>query len=675
MLTLRTVLSGLSAGLLAVGVALTGALDRAELGMLDRLFEWRGPQRPATPIVIVNIDEDSFDELDMAWPFPRALHARLLDRLGAGQPLAIGLDILFPEASPRGADDDAALAEAVARAGNVVLAAAITHVSEGFYEKIDLNVPVPAIREGAAGVAPVNEHVDEDGRLRRAVLHHWLADQRVPSWDVALYRVIERAGLAVAPLPEADVVPINFRGGPGTFPWVPYHRVVSGDVPPELFRGKIVLVGATSPMLQDIFSTPFGRARQMSGVEIHAHALDMLIRGDHLHAVPRWVSLVGAALAAFGATWLATRLRALRGFLAAISMWGALAATTFALFALGGVWFQAVSVTLGLVLGYGATVIDSYVREQRERRRLAQFFSPAVLREITRQRSDRALSSQRRLVTVLFSDIRGFTSISERVEPEQVAALLSEYLTEMTEVVFRHHGAVDKYIGDSIMALYNAPFDDPDHAANAVRTALELQERTLAVSAHWEAQLGAQIRIGVGISTGEVVVGTLGSRQRLEYTAIGDTVNLASRVEGLTREYEASIIVTESTCALVRERFLIRELGAVPVRGRARPVQIYGILPTDLRKHPRAALDAAATLVAVVDGRAWTVRTRDVGEGGLAVTGLPATLAPGTRVEIRCEGGTLPRPLVAEGVIVWRDGEAAGLEFTARPLDAALPGS
>ncbi|MGH7311785.1 MAG: CHASE2 domain-containing protein, partial [Candidatus Rokuibacteriota bacterium] len=250
MLALRTVVSGLSAGLLAVGVALTGALDRAELGMLDRLFEWRGPQRPAAPIVIVNIDEDSFDELDMAWPFPRALHARLLDRLAAGRPLAIGFDILFPEASPRGPDDDAVLGEAVARAGNVVLAAAITHVSEGFYDKIDLNVPVPPIRQGAAGVAPVNQHVDEDGRLRRAVLHHWLADQRIPSWDVALYRVIERGGLSVAPLPEADVVPINFRGGPGTFPWVSYHRVVSGDVAPELFEGKIVLVGATSPILQ-----------------------------------------------------------------------------------------------------------------------------------------------------------------------------------------------------------------------------------------------------------------------------------------------------------------------------------------------------------------------------------------------------------------------------------------
>jgi adenylate cyclase len=337
-------------------------------------------------------------------------------------------------------------------------------------------------------------------------------------------------------LPEADVVPINFRGGPGTFPRVSYHRVLAADVSPEVFAGKIVLVGATSPVLQDIYSTPFARARQMSGVEIHANALDMLIGGDHLRALPRGVSLAVAVLAALAVAGVATRLRALGAFVAASLLWMALSAGTFGLFVLAGVWFQGVAVTLGLILGFGLSVIGGYVREQRERRRLGRFFSPAVLREIVRQRSDRALGSRRRLVTVLFSDIRGFTSISEQAQPEQVAAMLSEYLTEMTEVVFRHHGTVDKYIGDCIMALYNSPFDDPDHAANAVRTALELQERTLTVSARWEAALGVRIRIGVGISTGEVIVGTLGSRHRLEYTAIGDTVNLASRLERLTRQ-------------------------------------------------------------------------------------------------------------------------------------------
>ncbi|OLE37933.1 MAG: hypothetical protein AUG00_06855 [Candidatus Rokubacteria bacterium 13_1_20CM_2_70_7] len=245
--------------------------------------------------------------------------------------------------------------------------------------------------------------------------------------------------------------------------------------------------------------------------------------------------------------------------------------------------------------------------------------------------------------------------------------MLREYLTEMTEVVFRHGGTVDKYIGDCIMALYNAPFDDPDHAANAIRTGLELQERTLAVSARWEQRLGGQIRNGVGINTGEAVVGALGSRQRLEYTAIGDTVNLASRLESLTKEYGTGIIVSESTHEIVKGQFLTKELGEVAVKGKAQPVKIYGVLPGSIRKYPRAALDAAATVVAAVGGRTWVVRTRDVSEGGLSVAGLPPELElePGSTVQIRCEGGVLPKPIAGEGKIVWRRGDQAGIAFTA----------
>ena len=159
-------------------------------------------------------------------------------------------------------------------------------------------------------------------------------------------------------------------------------------------------------------------------------------------------------------------------------VWVALAAGTVAAFIVVHVWFQAIGITLALVLGYGATVVDNYVREQRERRRLSQFFSPDVLNEIVRHRADVSLGSRRRMVTVLFSDIRGFTSISEKVEPEQVAEMLREYLTEMTEVVFRHGGTVDKYIGDCIMALYNAPFEDADHAAKAILTGFPCWLRT-----------------------------------------------------------------------------------------------------------------------------------------------------------------------------------------------------
>jgi adenylate cyclase len=661
---LRTLLAGLGAAAAAAALTLAGALEQAELATLDRLFEARGARPPAAPIVIVAIDEDSFDELDIPWPFPRALHGRLLDVLAAGRPLAVGFDILFPEPSARGPEDDRALGRAVARVGNVVLAAARTDVAEGFYEKTDLNLPIPVIRQGAAAVAPINLYRDVDAAVRRAPLHVELAGERVAGFDATLHRLAAAAGIPAAPLPAGREVLINFRGGPRTFPRVPYHRVVSGGVPPETFRGAIVLVGPTSETLHDVFPTPFTRHGAMPGVEIHANVLDMLIAGDVLREVPRAVTLALTAVTALAGAWLAARLRALRALGAVAVAWAALAAAVAAAFALGDLWLRGVGATLGLVLGYGAALVDGFVREQQEKGRLARFFSPGVLSEIVRHPREAALGSRRHLVTVLFADIRGFTSISERVEPEVVVEMLREYLTEMTEVVFRHGGTVDKYIGDCIMALYNVPFADPDHAAAAVATALEIQERTLAVSARWEARLGAPIRCGVGINTGEAVVGTIGSRQRLEYTAIGDTVNLASRMESLTAEHGVDIIVSEFTRDLVRDRFLTRELGAVAVRGRSQPVRMYAVLPADLRRYPRAVLAAAATVAAVGGGERCLVRAHDVGEGGLALVGVPGHWPVGSAVEVRCEGGSLPQPLVARGRVAWRQGERTGIAFT-----------
>ncbi len=337
-----------------------------------------------------------------------------------------------------------------------------------------------------------------------------------------------------------------------------------------------------------------------------------------------------------------------------------LAGAALAAFALANLWLPVVALGTGLGLGYGASVLDGYVREQRQRRQLAQFFSPAVLDEIVRRRP--ALGSRRRTLTVLVSDIRGFTAISERAEPEQLAEMLREYLTEMTEVIYRHGGAVDKYIGDGLMALFNVPFEDPDHATRAVLAGLELQERTLALSARWQSRLGAPIRNGVGINTGEAVVGILGSRQRREYTAIGDTVNLAFRLERLTKEHDAGVIISAFTRAAASGELLTRELGAVP--GREEAVTCYGVLPHDLRKYPRVALGGAATVTATAGARTCLLRARDVGEGGLAAAGLPPDWPVGTLVELRCAGGRLPRPLHAQGRIAWRRRELAGIAFT-----------
>ena len=593
----RKHLAGVLAALLTAGLATFGLLDGLEHWALNRLFEARGARVPAVPIVIVTVDESTFAELNMQWPFPRATHGELIARIAAGRPLAIGVDLIFDTPSSRGPADDEALGAAVAAAGNVVLGAAIAEDDQPLYHRETLNQPIDVIRRGAVAVAPVNMYADGDGHIRRAPLTLALGSERIRGFDAALHVLAGRAGLPVRALPAGHTVLVNFRGGPRTYPWVSYYRVIRDEIPAEYFRDKIVLIGPTSEILHDQFATAFARAGDMPGVEIHANALETLIRGNPLREVPRAASTVLAAAAALLGAGLVVRLHAFRALLGAVGVWLVLAVGAYAAFAAGDVWLRGVAGSVGLVLGYGATVVENFVREQRERRRLSQFFSPDVVREVVRQREEGSLTTTRRLVTVLFSDIRGFTSISEKLQPEDVAEMLREYLSEMTEIVFKHGGTVDKYIGDCIMALYNVPFEDPEHAVKAVRTGLEFQARTRAVSDRWEARFGVTIRNGVGINTGEAVVGTLGSRQRLEYTAIGDTINLGSRLESITKDYKSNIVISEFTYEHVKGHFVTKELGDVTVKGKSRPVKIYAVLDAEqdplpvAGEHDRTRLD------------------------------------------------------------------------------------
>src|SRR3989440_2684333 len=666
----RKHVAGILAGVAVVGLVQFGLLETLEHWSLDRLFEWRGPRTPHLSVVIVTIDESSFAELNEQWPFPRAMHGQLLTKIAAGKPLAIAVDLIFDAPSSRGPADDKALGAAVTAAGRVVLGAAITDDIQPFYTRTTLNPPIPVIREGAAGVAPVNLTQDPDGHIRRVPLWTPLDADRIPGLDVQIHRLLARAGVRVEPLPDVRDVLINFRGGLRTYPWVSYYRVLRDEIPPEFWKDKIVLVGTTTEILHDQFATAFAGGGDMPGVEIHANALETLVRGNAIREVPQPLSTVLAVMAGLFGAALVVRLRAFRALLAAAGFWAILPLAAFGGFVIGDVWMRGMAGTVALVLGYGATVVEHFVREQRERRRLSQFFSPSVVREVVRHKDEGSLTTSRRLLTVLFSDIRGFTSISEKVEPEQVAQMLREYLSEMTEIVFRHGGTVDKYIGDCVMALYNVPLPDPEHAIKAVRTALEFQERTLAVSRRWEERLGIEIRNGVGINTGEAVVGTLGSRQRLEYTAIGDTINLGARLESLTKDYKTNIIISETTYALVRDEFITKELGDVTVKGKTHPVKIYAVLPNSIRKHPRATLAVAATLSIVGDGRVCQATTRDISEGGMALKGVPADWLKGQVGQIRREGRGLAKPIVAEAVIAWREGDEVGITFTALDPDS-----
>jgi adenylate cyclase len=677
----RQYLVGIAAAAVTLGLILFGPVERWEFLWFDQLFELRGMRPPTAPIVIVTIDESSFQELNLQWPFPRALHGKVIDRIAADRPLVIGIDVLFDSESRFGPKDDAALSAAIARAGNVVLGLALTRDAQLLYstsgkergaEREIVSMPLPVIREGAAAVAPFNVEPDPDSHVRRVPVRTRVPDpMKGYEWwlafDAQLHRLLTAKGLPTHPLPVGTEILVNFRGPLAAFERIPYYRVVANEVPESLFRDKIVLIGSTSEVMHDVFATAFARGGDMPGVAIHANALDTFIRGDPVREVPKVVSTILAVAAALLGSVLAVRLRAVRALAVTVFLLAAGIAIAYAAFALADVWLRGVSATFGLALGYGATVVENFVREQREKQRLSRFFSPDVLRAVVRDRDGRSLRPRRRLVTVLFADIRGFTSISERLQPEQVDEMLQEYLTVMTEVVFRHGGTVDKYIGDAIMGLYNAPYEDPDHALKAIRTALEFQERAIPFSARWQAKLGVTIRCGVGINSGEAVVGSLGSRQRNEYTAIGDTVNLAARLESITKDYNVPIIISEYTYEYVKGRFPTHELDTVTVKGKSQPVKIYGVMPSSMRKHPRATLDAAAQLTDV-DGRICRVRTFDISEGGVGLVGVPAEWPLGGKVEIRLDGGEVGRRIVAEGTIVSRRGEKAGIQFTA--LDA-----
>lgn len=647
-----------------------GLMEGVERWAYDLQFELRGPIQPQTPIIIVSIDEDSFDELNLQWPWPRALHGQFLDIVSKGRPAVVGFDIVFPEPSSKGPEDDKALAEAVGLAGNVVLGAAFTEIKSQYALKEDLNPPVPVIRERAAAYGFVNPNLEDDAFVRSASLTRFFQGKEVPSFDLQLYRLGVKAGLHAAALPERPRVLINYRGGPQTFLTIPYYQVLNGEIEPDIFAGAIVLVGSTSPILHDVFPTPFATHGEMPGVEVHANFLETLFQGIPLRRASAWVGVVLTLAAGFLAVLVTDRLRPLPAMGLMFVAAGAYAAATYALFVYARFWMDAMAVPSTLALGYGATVVENFIKEQREKKRLSRYFSPAVVEDIISKKEDVNLGSARRRVTILFSDIRGFTSISEKMSPEDVVGFLREYLTVMTDAVFQHGGTVDKYIGDAVMALYNVPFDQPDHAAQAVRTALAFQERVKLLSEKFKAKHGLELRCGVGVHTGDAVVGTIGAEQRLEYTAIGDTINLGSRLESITKEYHVSIIISESTYEEVKGQFLTRYLGEVKVKGKEIPVKIYAVAESNLRRDERLVVKAAVTIfegdvsIAEFQGDlSVAAPVDDLSRGGCAAHNLPKEYAMGQVVQLRLDLQDGSPPINVKGKVAWVAKEKAGFAF------------
>ncbi|MBI4528892.1 MAG: adenylate/guanylate cyclase domain-containing protein [Deltaproteobacteria bacterium] len=557
---------------------LQGLLMIPELKTLDLRFRMRGPIPPKVPIVLVSIDQDSFDELGLSWPWPRTVHAELLRRISTGRPRIVGLDILFTEPRPDPTEDQA-LSEAIREAGNVILAAEMTEVPSDFGPRTTINLPIPIIRDSALGYGIVNLMADPDGIVRRARPALRFQDRLFPGFAYRIFQNLARnenkMGEEIARVPYL----INFRGPARTYPVIPYYRILRNEIGSAVFRDKIVIVGAFSPSLHDLYPTPFSADQPTAGAEMQANFVETLLANDRSVPLSEQAHALGFLLLCLSAIWTAVVLKPLRAFFVILILAGGYSAGLLYLFSFHQLWVPATPAFLGIASIYGGITLQNYIREQKERIRLRAIFSryvsPDVVDEILKNRHGLALGGKRRQITVLFSDIRGFTSLSEQITPEQVVTLLSDYLAHAVQIVFKHGGTIDKFMGDAVMAIFGAPKSYEDNALRAVSAGLDLVRLAESKSPEWARITGRPLVIGVGINSGEAVVGSIGSEIRSDFTAIGDTVNLASRLEALTKELKAPMLISESTAEGVKTALPLRALGQVKVSGREAPLLVY----------------------------------------------------------------------------------------------------
>jgi adenylate cyclase len=401
-------------------------------------------------------------------------------------------------------------------------------------------------------------------------------------------------GPVAIPTDEKGRMLINFRGGPQTFPNYSVADILAGRTEPDAFRNRIVFVGSTAKGVYDLRVTPFSNV--YPGLEVHANVADNILTQRFLFR-PEWARLFDLVAILFMGlvTGLALpRLRALFSVLLIGVLFIGYLLVSQTLFVRQGIWLNAVYPLLTMVLVYTAVTLYRYIVEEREKREIRGAFSfyvtPSVVNEMLKNPDKLKLGGDKKELSVLFSDIRGFTSLAEEMEPETLVHLLNEYLTEMTDVVFEFDGLLDKYIGDAIMAVFGAPLEQIDHPSRACRTALKMLQRLAKMQQKWESEGAPRLDIGIGINTGPMVVGNMGSERRFDYTVMGDSVNLASRLEGINKEYGTQVVISEFTHELVKDDFFCRELDAVRVKGRARPVKIFELLALRSEEDQRVAI-------------------------------------------------------------------------------------
>jgi adenylate cyclase len=548
-----------------------GVIEDSELDTVDARFAIRGDLDPPDDVIIVGIDEASFEELGEQWPFPRSLHAEAINQLKDDGARVIAYDVQFTE--PSNPADDQALAGAIEEAGNVVLATTAvddrgrSNVFGGPAVLRDLNT-----RAAHAG------YETDPGRVVRRMAPELDKLETFP-----LATVEEARGVQVphSVFPERAWIDYHGRSNLGR---VSFYRVVRGEFSPGTFEDKIVVVGAATPTLQDVHPTSVSGEEFMYGVEIQANAVSTLLRDFPLGEAPSWTTV--ALIIVFGAIGplLGLRFGPVRAALVGLFLVALYALVTQLQFNNGtivGLLYPEASLLLGLVGALAVGLVVNAFERERVRDLFSRFVPEQVVDEVLKDvDDDLRLGGERALVTVLFSDIRGFTTFSETKPPEVVIDVLNRYLMGMTDVILGHGGTIVCFMGDGIMAVFGAPIEHPDHADRALAAARDMTGPALDSFNEWlrEQGHGDGFRMGVGLNSGAVMAGNVGSERRLEYTVIGDTTNTASRLEGMTKGTPHMVYISESTrLMLTREHPDLVHAGDLSLRGRQVRVTVWSL--------------------------------------------------------------------------------------------------
>ncbi len=643
---LYTLLAPLAGAALLVLLEMSGVLTRFENLARDWRFQFRAARDPDADgrILLVSIEEYSLAKFGR-WPWPRSIHGQLLQLLTLAQPSAVAFDLLFPEPQ-EGGKEDLIFAKGLAACPNTILSAfrntepdAKPVTTPGPTRPIPLRniegdldklheahgalLPIePLRRTGHFGFADC-EPTSSDGIRRtiplvirigknvwpslglQALLLHW----QVPPEKVELLlgremRIPTSKGIEHIPIDESGSFLINYRDA-RKFQQVNYRGLATAlinfnqgaDWPPKCPspEGRILVVGQTAAGLTDFGPSPLDPKSPL--VHIHLNVLNNILRHDYLRVIP-WSWMLPAWLAvAWLSLWLLERSRiAISVAIPSIAVF-AYVAIAFGVFERWSLELPVTDPTLAFVLLHSGGVLLRWREEQRSQQQLravfASYVAPTVMKHLLQHPENVKLGGVRKPVTILFSDIRGFTSISEQANEEALVRQLNEYFTPMVDCVARHEGTLHKYIGDAVMAVWGDVVDSPEaeNARRAVRAALDMRAELIRLNAGWKAEGRLELRIGIGLNHGPVVVGNIGAPIRKEFTVIGDAVNLGSRLEGVTKEFHTDLAISETVAALLGNRFLLRTLGFIQVKGKTKPIRVFEVL--DDRETPSGKWDLA----------------------------------------------------------------------------------